>query len=401
MVSVGTMKQTVTLLKQVKLDGTWKRYPVVLNRNGSIKPDHVLVAGKPTHAPDGNYILDWYEGGKRMRQSVGKDAADALIQRDRKVAELEAANHGLVVQNGDPTKRLLADAAEAYLDDIKAHKSSKTLAAYTTAIRYFRESCTKTYVEDINRRDLLAFKTYLAHEKEQSDRSVWNKFSAVMGFLKSVGHTGKIIGVVKHDWPEYDEETPEVYEDDELVKFYTACDEEEARWFRFFEYTGMREGEVQHCQWSWVDMNKRVITVQPDKKGWRPKKNKTRSIPMSAPLLDLLKDWRKKTADSTCDLVFPTAGCNVKLDFLDCLKTIAKRAKLFCKKCDGCKQDKPNCERWFLHKFRSTFGTKVVRKTDLRTAMEWMGHTDTASTLRYLRPAEGKEAQSKMDAVFS
>jgi hypothetical protein len=44
MVSVGTMKQTVTLLKQVKLDGVWKRYPVVLNRNGSIKPDHVLVA---------------------------------------------------------------------------------------------------------------------------------------------------------------------------------------------------------------------------------------------------------------------------------------------------------------------------------------------------------------------
>jgi hypothetical protein len=39
--------------------------------------------------------------------------------------------------------------------------------------------------------------------------------------------------------------------------------------------------------------------------------------------------------------------------------------------------------------------------TDLRTAMEWLGHTDTASTLRYLRPAEGKEAQAKMDAVFS
>ena len=89
------------------------------------------------------------------------------------------------------------------------------------------------------------------------------------------------------------------------------------------------------------------------------------------------------------------------MDFLDCLKTIAKRAKLFCKKCDGCAQDKPNCERWFLHKFRSTFGTKVVRKADLRTCMEWMGHTDTASTLRYLRPAEGKEAQAKMDEVFS
>jgi len=336
-----------------------------------------------------------------MRQSVGKDAADALIRRDRKVAELEAASNGLTVTNADPTRRLVSDAAEEYLTDIEAHKPSKTLAAYRIAITYFRESCKKTFVEDITRRDLLAFKTYLADEKEQSDRSVWNKFSAVMGFLKSVGHTGKNIGVVKHDWPEYDEETPEVYEDDELVKFYAACDEDEARWFRFFELTGMREGEVQHCQWSWIDMSKRTITVQPNKRlGWRPKKNKTRSIPMSAPLVDLLKDWRKKTADSTCDLVFPTAGCNIKLDFLDCLKAIAKRAKLFCKKCDGCAQETPNCERWFLHKFRSSFATKVVRKADLRTAMEWLGHTDTASTLRYLRPAEGKEAQAKMDAVF-
>jgi integrase len=401
MVSVGTMKQTVTLLKQVKLDGVWKRYPVVLNRNGSIKPDYVLVAGKPMHAADGNYVLDWYEGGKRMRQSVGKDAADALIQRDRKVAELEAASNGLTVTNADPTTRLVSDAAEEYLADIEAHKSSKTLAAYRTAITYFRESCKKTYVEDITRRDLLAFKTYLADEKEQSDRSVWNKFSAVMGFLKSVGHSGKNIGVVKHDWPEYDEETPEVYEDDELTKFYAACDEDEARWFRFFELTGMREGEVQHCQWSWIDMSKRTITVQPNKRlGWRPKKNKTRSIPMSAPLCDLLKEWRKKS-DATCDLVFPTAGCNIKLDFLDCLKAIAKRAKLFCKKCDGCAQETPNCNRWYLHKFRSSFATKVVRKADLRTAMEWLGHTDTASTLRYLRPAEGKEAQAKMDAVFS
>src|SRR5580704_14767903 len=404
MVSIGsatdTMKQTVTLLKQVKLDGAWKRYPVVFNRNGSIKPDVVLIDGRPVSGPGGNYMLDWYENSKRMRQSVGKDAADAVLQRDRKVAELEVASNGLVVTNGDPTRRLLADAAESYLADIEAHRSSKTLSAYTTALRYFRESCKKTYVEDIDRRDLLAFKTYLAHQKEQSDRSVWNKFAAVMGFFKSLGH--KVAGVGKHDWPDYDEETPEVYEDDELVKFYAACDEEERRWFRFFELTGMREGEVQHCQWSWIDMGKRTITVQPNKRlGWRPKKNKTRSIPMSAPLCDLLKDWRKKTADSTCDLVFPTAGCNIKLDFLDCLKAIAKLAKLFCKKCDGCAQETPNCERWFLHKFRSSFATKVVRKADLRTAMEWLGHTDTASTLRYLRPAEGKEAQAKMDAVFS
>ena len=43
-----------------------ERYYVVLNRNGSVKPDHVLVAGEPTHTPDGNYVYDWYEGGAQL-----------------------------------------------------------------------------------------------------------------------------------------------------------------------------------------------------------------------------------------------------------------------------------------------------------------------------------------------
>jgi integrase len=366
------------------------------------------VYAKPQAEGEGIFYLSWYEGAKRRRESIPATTLKlALRAQADKQKDLDAIDRlkgsGTYTEPEKATERLtMADAAEAYLAEIKAHKSSKTLNAYATAIKYFRESCTKTFVDSIDRKDLLAFKTYLSDEKDQSDRSVWNKFSAVMGFLKSVGRTGKAMGIVKHDWPEYDEETPEVYKDTELEKFYKACDEEEKRWFRFFELTGMHEGEVQHCQWSWIDMDEKTITVQPNKRqDWRPKKNKTRHIPMSASLYDLLKEWRKKTADSTCDLLFPTSGCNVKLDFLDCLKVIAERAGLFCGKCDGCANEEPNCERWFLHKFRATFGTRVLRKTDVRTAMEWLGHDDMESTMRYLRPAEGKDAQDKINAVFS
>jgi integrase len=377
----------------------------------------VLIDGERVYRPaesqeEGVFYLSWYgeRQGKvvRKREALRSDLTlkQALKERDEKQKDLDAI--GRLKENGtytEPEKAterlLLTDAVTEYLAEIKAHKSAKTLSAYAKALEYFQQSCTKTFVDSIDRKDLLAFKTYLEDEKNQSDRSVWNKFSAVMGFLKSVNRTGKDMGVVKHDWPEYDEETPDVYKDSELEKFYAACDEEETRWFRFFELTGMREGEVQHCQWSWIDLDERTITVQPNKRhDWRPKKNKTRHIPMSGALYELLKDWRKQTADSACDLVFPTSGCKVKLDFLDCLKAVAKRAGLFCGKCAGCANESQNCENWFLHKFRSTFGTKVLRKTDVRTAMEWLGHTDMESTMRYLRPAEGKDAQKKMDAVF-
>ena len=84
-----------------------------------------------------------------------------------------------------------------------------------------------------------------------------------------------------------------------------------------------------------------------------------------------LKAWKAKS-DKSRNLVFPTAGCNPKLDFLDCLKTCAERAKL----------DKDN---FWLHKFRSTFATRCLWVGgDLRTVQQWLGHSDLESTMRYL-----------------
>jgi site-specific recombinase XerD len=74
--------------------------------------------------------------------------------------------------------------------------------------------------------------------------------------------------------------------------------------------------------------------------------------------------------DKSCSLVFPTAGCNPKLDFLDCLNAIAERAKL----------DKNN---FWLHKFRATFATRCLwAGVDLRTVQQWLGHSDMESTVR-------------------
>jgi hypothetical protein len=70
--------------------------------------------------------------------------------------------------------------------------------------------------------------------------------------------------------------------------------------------------------------------------------------------------------------VFPTSGCNPKLDFLDCLKAVAERADL----------DKSS---FWLHKFRATFATRCLwAGIDLRTVQQWLGHSDMESTMRYL-----------------
>lgn len=75
---------------------------MVLSANGRVKPDAVIVDGKEEEHPEGAYYLEWREGAKRVRLSVGKDPQDATARRLRKEAELNAVNNGVAVvpENG-------------------------------------------------------------------------------------------------------------------------------------------------------------------------------------------------------------------------------------------------------------------------------------------------------------
>ncbi len=214
---------------------------------------------------------------------MGKDASTATARRLQKEAELNAVNNGInVLPDGQNGNKSVVAAVADFLDETKLTKKPKTVAAYTTALNYFTESCPKLYLEDVDRRDLLKFAAFLRDEKEQAPRSVYNKFENVMTFLKANGIRG-LAG--KNDWPRYTEEEPETYEDDELDKLFAACNEKERMWFEFFLMTGMREQEVMYSYWS--DINFKASTVRvshkPDR-GWTPKAYKEREIPIPAKL---------------------------------------------------------------------------------------------------------------------
>jgi hypothetical protein len=111
------------------------------------------------------------------------------------------------------------------------------MAAYSTALSYFTESCHKLNLEDIDRRDLLKFHAFLRDDKEQAPRSCWNKFANVMSFLKANGIRG-LVG--KNDWPRFTEEEPEIYEKKELDTLFAKCDAEERLWYEFFWHATAR-----------------------------------------------------------------------------------------------------------------------------------------------------------------
>lgn len=381
------MNRQVNLTKRVQTSKGLRYCPVVLSANGHVKPDVAVVNGKPERHTEGAYYLEWSEGSKRVRLSVGKDAADAGARRLRKEAELNAVNNGatIVSENGNGQRSIAAAIAD-YLEETKLTKKPKTYAAYSTALTYFVESCHRINIEEIDRKDLLRFHAFLRDEKEQAPRSCWNKFANVMSFLKANGIRGL---VKKNDWPRFTEEEPEIYEQEELNNLFAKCDAEERLWYEFFLMTGMREQEVMYTYWSDVNIAASTVRVshKPDR-GWTPKAYKEREIPIPTKLVKSLKTWKAKS-DKTCNLVFPTAGCNPKLDFLDGLKAVAERAKL----------DKDNFR---LHKFRATFATwSLWAGVDLRTVQQWLGHSDMESTMRYLKPSRSQHVRDKVNQIFA
>jgi hypothetical protein len=79
----------VNLTKRVRTVDGPRYLPAVIAGNRRVKPHYVVVdAGKPTereeHHPEGAYYLDWYEGIRRVRLSVGTDRSTPLCSNPGK-----------------------------------------------------------------------------------------------------------------------------------------------------------------------------------------------------------------------------------------------------------------------------------------------------------------------------
>lgn len=381
------MAAKVNLTKKITTP-TGKRWcPVMVADNGRVKPDWVIVAGKPEKHTEGRYYIDWNQDGKRHRQAVGSSASHAVARQLRKETELKAIEQGISVIPQDELDRRLkiADAIATYLEEIKLSKKHRTFLAYSKDLEYFQESCSKVYIEQIERIDMLRYGAFLQEEKGLASRTASNKFKNVMTFLRSVGKSGFLN---KNDCPKYVEEEPEIYEKEDLDRFFKVCYPHERLWFRFFLMSGMREQEVMHIMCHNVKFKQGTVEMRwKPEYNWSPKGYKEREIPVPAELMEDLAAVQPPAGQRR--LLFPTSGGKPKSHFLDCCKAVAKRAGL-------------NPDDWWLHKFRSTFATLHLQNgVDLATVQKWMGHKDLASTMRYLRAARGAGVQAKVNTTFA
>ena len=176
----------------------------------------------------------------------------------------------------------------------------------------------------------------------------------------------------------------EVFSPEEVMALVRAAtSEQDAALFLTAAFTGLRRGELIALRWRDVDFATHTIRVRATfaaAQETTPKSGKVRSVPMAPQVAEALAKLGQRdawTADD--DLVFARAY-GEHLDARALVRryeTALKRAGL---------------RRLRFHDLRHAFGTRMIRKADIRRVQEWMGHADVDTTMKYLhyvpRPAD-------------
>ncbi len=212
---------------------------------------------------------------------------DALHQQVRKQIELKAVSAGIEVRADDPSRLRLAEALQQYADDQKLLKrSKKTLAAHRITVASFLKSCNRTFLDQVDRRDLLRYADSLrkgglfgAHDSHPLDRLVDDP------------EVSRHSGVTERgDTPRYTEREPETYTQAELDTLFAACKPEYHALFTFYLRTGFRMQEVMYLEYHDLDFKHRSVSVTAKPAyGFRPKSWEERTIPLEEGLARALE----------------------------------------------------------------------------------------------------------------
>ena len=387
----------VTLVRLCKTAEGWRRYPAVIGKNGRLKPGFALVAGVERHFPEGRYQIRCYEGSRMIYKDAGEQGSDALAERDRAARLLlakEAVQAAGVKIEAQDERIHLRRALDKFIVATQDRGSTEAAEVYQSAAEEFMTITGAVYADEITP-ELISKHQGALRKRGLADRTVANRHNRLMAFLRYLKLDTKALAPTK---PRYEEALPEVYDEEELRQFFTACDDPKlALAYELLLKTGMREQEAIHLTWASVDFDRRVLRVRSNPEyGFKVKDKEQRDVPLAADLADRLRARKKEKGGK---LVLGTDSDQPNTKLLRSLKRAAKRAGVNCGHCPTC-VEKGECEHWFLHKFRATYITKLLRTgMDLRTVMKLSGHSDLESVMRYLSPASDAAIQSHVSAI--
>ena len=390
----------VILVRLCKTEKGWRRYPAVFGKNGKPKPEVVLVNGKEQIYPTGRYQIRTYEGRRIIYQDAGQHAGEAQKLRERSerlVRAKNAASMAGVKLVDSKTRLVLRDELERFIQATEDRGSNESAVVYRRAAEEFLAGCEKIYADELQPEDISKYQRTL-RKRGCSDRTIHNRHCNLLAFLRSCKLNVKELAPLN---PRFEQALPEIYSPAEMKAFFAVIDDLHlVITFEVLLKCGLREREAMFLEWSSVDCSRNVVRVRSNSRfKFKVKDHEQRDLPIPPELVERLMAYKEKHPGRR--LVMGTKSDRPNHKLLRTLKRLVHRFDLDCKVCDGCKRTKePECEQWFLHKFRATYITTLLRSgMDLRTVMKFSGHSDLKSVMRYLRPAEDEMVQEHIKNI--
>lgn len=259
-----------------------------------------------------------------------------------------------------------------YLQTKKASDSSKdTIRAYAANLRDFQKSCGKEFIDELTQDDIIAYLVWMkANVKRRSVGQPNITLSKRLGYLNTfLKEFGKGDMWAKSNWPKAVKTKPNKYDDETLQAILNAAEPEEKIRLNFFVFTGCRDMEVAHAEYSDIDTKTNVFHIRNKPHlGWKPKDSEERDVVIPDP--KFVKQLMERRAGSKNSLIFPNTVGKVDNNLIEFLQKAAKRA--------GIK------ERVTLHKIRRTIGSMYAKKFGIGNAQQFLGHSDIQTTARYI-----------------
>jgi integrase len=370
--------------------GTFPTIPAEIKRRAIVLPVERPKDGRFFDLKDiiGFYAVypDPNNKGHRLTKSLGKDPVTAYTLFVQTEQDFTRIRQGLLPVNAEPPKKTdsargLRHCAIEYKSELESlGKKKSTIAMYTRAVDDFVSHCNKTFIDDVDRKDITDYLNWLrANLKRRKgggdpQHALRNRVRYLSTFftrfgLKSPLPMKEIKKPVKT--------RPWKYSLDVINLFLSNATRDEKDLIQFFLNTGFRDEEVAYATWSNIDLKAGSINVYAnDKYDWTPKDGESRDqdIVLDTKFVKIMEERKQRLNAKVSDLIFPTLHGKPNNDLIKNLQRVAKKAGF-----EG---------KVSQHAIRRTFGTMVAKHYGIEQARIWLGHADIETTQRYLAADE-------------
>lgn len=253
-----------------------------------------------------------------------------------------------------------------YLEWGETNKNKQTVYRDKLSLKYLTEFTKIRDITDITPLMLDEFKSYLLRIGKKP-----NNINRILTSIKAMMHKAEVWELVSPKKWEICKEikTPKgrvlFYSPEEVKKLLDNCPENWRLVVLLGCRAGLRRGEIVNLTWQDIDLNKKIITIQP-KENWHPKDYECRDIPIDNLLYKALAKADKSSAkvlQTKYNKDFTLEGISQYF-----ITKVLKKVGL----------------RGSLHTLRHTFASHLVQNgVDLYTVSKLLGHSSIKTTEIY------------------